>query len=311
MRKIHFILSALILTGCTQNSWWEPRTIITSDQTGQAVGRYQFTYDERGNKFTETGDTWNYETKTWLRDYRISYSYDIYGMRTGALKEKRDNVSGKWVPASRVICGYSPETSRLETETHQIYRSDTILWEDSLRDHYIYDASGRLLYVVREKWNNGEFERDINLRGKFFIKAHIVTPVTEWENFIRDSYLYDNDGVMTGDQVDRWDHANNAWKPEFRYTRTYDKKGKIVAEDEEKWDEDNDSWSLMGQYAYICDSHGNTVESRYIPVTQDPEASYLLVFYYNNMQSLLGYYIGDTGTFPGHSGTAEYFRLKR
>ena len=67
----------------------------------------------------------------------------------------------------------------------------------------------------------------------------------------------------------------------------------------------------MGQYAYICDSHGNTVESRYIPVTQDPEASYLLVFYYNNMQSLLGYYIGDTGTFPGHSGTAEYFRLKR
>ncbi|MDD4920120.1 MAG: DUF3836 domain-containing protein [Bacteroidales bacterium] len=311
MRKIHFILSALILTGCTQNSWWEPRTIITSDQTGQAVGRFQFTYDERGNKFTETGDTWSSETKTWLRDYRISYSYDIYGIRTGALREKRDDLTGKWVPASRIICGYSPETSRPETETHQIYHSDTSLWEDSFRDHYIHDEQGRLLYIVREKWNNGEFERDVVLRGKFLLKAHIVTPVTGWVNFIRDSFIYDQDGILTGGQVDRWNHVTGAWNPVFRYAYTYDRKGNAISETEEKWDPQSGSWSEVGQYAYTYDNHGNTIESQYIPATAVPDAEYFLVFYYNNMQSSVGYYIGDTGTFPGANGTAEYFRLKR
>jgi len=311
MRKVHLILLAFILTGCMNNSWWEPLTLITNDKNGQPLGRYQFTYDERGNKFTETGDIWDQTTATWIRDYRISYSYDIYGVRTGALKEKRDSLSAKWLPVSRVICNYSQETYRPETETHQVFLADKQLWEDSFRDHYIHDANGRLLYIVREKWNNGEFDRDIALRGKFLIKAHVITPVTGWENSIRDSYFYDDEGVMTGDQVDKWDRVNNTWVPAFRYTQTRDRKGNIVVEDEEKWDEDNGSWSLMGQYTYLCDNHGNTVETRYIPVTEDPEASYYLVFYYNNRQSLIGYYIGDTGTFPGHSGTAEYFRLKR
>ena len=119
MRKVHLILLAFILTGCMNNSWWEPRTLITNDKNGQPLGRYQFTYDERGNKFTETGDIWDQTTATWIRDYRISYSYDIYGVRTGALKEKRDSLSAKWLPVSRVICNYSQETYRPETETHR------------------------------------------------------------------------------------------------------------------------------------------------------------------------------------------------
>jgi len=41
------------------------------------------------------------------------------------------------------------------------------------------------------------------------------------------------------------------------------------------------------------------------------QTEHFLIFYYNNMKSSVGYYLGDTGKFPGVRGTAEYFRLKR
>lgn len=116
---------------------------------------------------------------------------------------------------------------------------------------------------------------------------------------------------MIGGQVDRWNHVTGAWNPVFRYAYTYDRKGNAISETEEKWDPQSGSWSEVGQYAYTYDNHGNTIESQYIPATAVPDAEYFLVFYYNNMQSSVGYYIGDTGTFPGANGTAEYFRLKR
>ncbi|HHV02697.1 MAG: DUF3836 domain-containing protein [Bacteroidales bacterium] len=311
MKKLHFILLAMILTGCINDSWWEPRTIITCDESGRTLGRYQFTYDERGNKFTETGDLWDNETLTWTRNYRISYSYDIYGTRTGALKEKRDSVSGKWLPVSRVICHYTPEPRSPETEIHQIYLSETDLWEDTFRDHYIRDDQGRLLYIVREKWNNGEIDRDIALRGRFTIKAHVVTLMTGWENFIRDSFLYDQEGKMTGGRVDNWDNTIREWNPVFRYIYTYDKKGNVTMEIMEKWDTELGSWIERGRYAYLYDDHGNAVESHYTATIEDPGKGSYLVFFYNNMRSTVGYYLGDTGIFPGVRGTAAYFRQKR
>lgn len=311
MKKVHLILLALVLVGCMEDSWWEPRTIITYAESGQALGRYQFTYDERGNKFTETGDLWDEATGTWQRNYRISYSYDIYGLRTGALNEKRDSLSGKWQAQSRIICQYATETSLLEKETHQIFTEDTALWEDAFKDHYIRDDQGRLLYIVREKWNNGEIERDFTLRGKFVLRAHLATGVEGWENFIRDSFAYDQEGTLLGGKIDTWDQPSQQWTPVFRYEYLYDKEGNATGEKEEKWDEASGTWSEIGRYAYTYDKHDNTVESQYIPSDKHPRAGHYLVFYYNKMKSSVGYYLGDTGTFPGVRGTAEYFRQKR
>ena len=216
MKKLYFILLAMILTGCVNNSWWEPRTIITFDAEDIARGRFQFIYDEQGNKFTETGDLWDKESGTWKRDYRISYSYDIYGIRTGSLQEKRDHVAGKWVPHTRVVCEYKTDTGRLIKETHQTSLPDEGLWEDTFKDHYIRDEHNRLLYVVREKWNTGEVERDITLGGRFTLKAMLSTSDVGWENFIRDSYLYDEEGTMLGGMVDSWNKTTREWDPVFQ-----------------------------------------------------------------------------------------------
>lgn len=311
MKKLHIVLLALILTGCMSDSWWEPRTIITFDQNGNTLGRYQFTYDEQGNTFTETGDMWNTGTKSWDRDYRISYSYDMYGTRTGAVKEKRDSLSGKWLPISRIICHYRADTQEPETETHQIYLSGTDLWEDSFRDHYIRDDQGRLLYIVREKWNNGEINREISLQGRFTLKTHLITPISGWENFIRDSFKYDQRGKMTGGRIDSWDNTAGKWKPVFRYTYTYDRKNNVTLEITQIWDADSGSWTETGQYSYLYDSYGNTVETHYAPISENTGTGSCLVFFYNNMQSTVGYHLGDTGIFPGVRGTAVFYRQKR
>jgi len=311
MKKFYFILLALTLTGCINNSWWEPRTIITYDTEDRARGRFQFIYDEQGNKFTETGDLWDPESQTWKRDYRISYSYDIYGIRTGALTEKREHETSKWTPSARVICEYKTDTGHLIKEIHQTYRTDESLWEDMFKDHYIRDEQNRLLYVVREKWNNGEIEKDITLRGRFTLKARLTTPEVGWENFIRDSFLYDQDGKRLGGMVDFWNKTAREWEPVFQYTYTYDKKGNVISEKEKRRNPETGTWEDAGEYLYTYDDHNNTIESRYIPSQQDMQTEHFLIFYYNNMKSSVGYYLGDTGKFPGVRGTAEYFRLKR
>ncbi|MFA5444344.1 MAG: hypothetical protein WC128_04280 [Bacteroidales bacterium] len=311
MKKIHFILLAFILTGCINNSWWEPRTIVTYDAQDQARGRFQFIYDEQGNKFTETGDFWDQETENWKREYRISYSYDIYGIRTGSLKEKRDHGTGKWIPDARVMCEYITNTGHLLKEIHQTCRQDNGLWEDTYKDHYIRDEENRLLYVVREKWNNGEIERDITLRGRFTLKARLTTSEIGWENFIRDSFLYDEDGTRVGGTVDFWNKTTREWDPVFQYIYTYDKKGNVISETEKKRNQETGIWQEAGKYIYTYDDHNNAIESNYIPAREDLQTEHFLIFYYNNMKSSVGYYLGDTGMFPGVRGTAEYFRLKR
>ena len=311
--KIYLLAASLILFGsCENNSWWEPRTVTTYNSQDQATNRYQFTYDERGNRFTEIGEIWDNVSETWKKDYRISYSYDAYGIRTGALKEKRDNETNSWKPSSRIFYTYNPNTYLMDTESCQLWRTDKNEWEDSYKDHYIRDEKGDLLSVVREKWNNGEISRDVTLRGLFTVKAKVLTEaVVGWENYIRDAFTYSQEGTATGGNVDCWDKLTGQWAPLYRYLYTRDKRDNVIMESEDKWDETSGTWLHIGDYTYKYDFHNNVTEVTYHMTDTAEDFEPYLIFYYNKMASVIGYYIGDTGLFPGTRGTATYFRQKK
>ena len=285
-----------------EDSWWEPRTIITYAESGQAL-TLPVHLRRTGKQITETGDLWDEATGTWQRNYRISYSYDIYGLRTGALNEKGTACpeNGK---RSRIICQYATETSLLEKETHQIFTEDTALWEDAFKDHYIRDDQGRLLYIVREKWNNGEIERDFTLRGKFVLRAHLATGVAGWENFIRDSFAYDQEGTLLGGKIDTWDQPSQQWTPVFRYEYLYDKEGNATGEKEENGmrllapGQKSGGMPILTTNMTIPWNHSTSLR-------QTSTGRALPGFLLQQMKSSVGYYLGDTGTFPGVRGTAN------
>jgi len=82
-------------------------------------------------------------------------------------------------------------------------------------------------------------------------------------------------------------------------------------ESEDKWDETSGTWLHIGDYTYKYDFHNNVTEVTYHMTDTAEDFEPYLIFYYNKMASVIGYYIGDTGLFPGTRGTASYFRQKK
>lgn len=303
-------LTGIALSSCSNNAWWEPLSITTYDEIDQPLSRFSFTYDERGNKFTEIGEVWDATTEQWNKDYRMSYAYDSFNIRSGAVMERRDSAAQRWIPIKRIHYNYT-DNYQLDTETYQVWDESSEGWVDDYKDHYITNDKGDLLHVVREKWNDGKVGKDILLRGLFVVKATVQTDKVGWYNYVRDSFIYEEDQIVGG-VVETWNTDSLRWESEYRYMYTKDTKGRILFESEETWDSTTMGWKKLGQYIYTYDRHGNAIDTRYQTLTGTPQPrNTFLIFYFNNTLSNAGYYIGDTGLYSGSHGTATYIRRKK
>lgn len=271
-----------------RSTQWAPRSVQTFDKNGKALARYLFTYDERGYKFTETKQVQDADKVFWCKNYRISYSYTIQGSRSRALKETYDTLTEKWLPASRTFYRYELSPFWPDTKIHQIYSTPLQEWLNASKDHYIRNKKDKLLFIVRELWD-GE----------------------RWDNHVKYSFLYNEQGVLFEKRRDVWNKTEECWVPEIKSTYTYNKRGNAVTETREIKDQKNSPWKQTGQFLYTYDTRGNATEVRYVPTKEEIQENITLGFFFNNMQSSVGQSFDDSGSFRGVKGTAEYFRQQR
>lgn len=95
---------------------------------------------------------------------------------------------------------------------------------NSYKDVYVYDEQGKQLYVERQVWSDGILNKELLLRGLLTLTATINTNIHEWEYFVRDAFVYDENNNITGGIVQTWDASTSTWKNIFRYMYTKDKK---------------------------------------------------------------------------------------
>lgn len=307
MKRLLFIFGLLALglgTVSCRTGFWEPHGLDTFDPEGNPLGRYTFTYNEVGLRHTENGEHWDASAGQWITDYRISYSYNSEGIRIGALTEIHDAPLNEWIPSQRILYSYL-YNGALHSESCQLWQDG--VWTDSYVDRYVYDGDGVQLYVERSIWDTLKVTRDFNLRGFISVNAHVQAQQTGWKNLVRDAFVYNSQNEIIGGIVQEWQPASQTWQDAFRYLYTKDNKGNILYESEEQWKKETGLWVSLGRYVYTYDAHNNCTECRYQPFNRQERNTYL-IFYYNNTSSVLGYYLGDSGLYPGTRGTVTYHR---
>jgi hypothetical protein len=288
MKPFRIFLFTLLLTGCVKSTTWAPRTIQTFDSKGQLSAKYLFTYNERGYPFTLTEEILIPNVSNWQKTYRISYLYSEDGKHTSAIKKTYDPSLKKWVHFRRMLVHYDQASGLTETEIHQQYCKDSESWRNVIRDHYIRNRMGQLLFVVREFWEENK-----------------------WENLIKHKFLYNAKGVLTGEKTDKWNLKDQQWLSDTRHNYTYGKNKNAVKKTIESWDKEIEAWGKTGTLFYKYDKYGNTIEIHFVPTNDYDSEDIPLVFFYNHMRSFKGRDSDGFYSFIGWKGTAEYFRTNR
>ena len=155
-------------------------------------GRVLYTYHANGEVETETTQTFDVATQSYVNAEMTTYEYNGDKEVTVELDQIWDG--GKWVNQSKWTQTFDGADKQISEWLWQEWQNET--WLNIERTIYTYDANGNETESVDQVWENGA-----------------------WVNVERDQSQYNADGLPVETVTQKWE--NGAWVNDSRALATY------------------------------------------------------------------------------------------
>jgi len=169
------------------------------------VQKRVFSYDNRGNNYSETIYEWDGFVRDWELSSRIEFTHDNNGVLTEGIGFIRDHFYEEWVYYDRIVPAYDEDGNMTLTTVYQ-WSHVSNDWRLFARIKYVYDDNGNLTATTIYAWNNLTNEWIEDSRNVFIYDENgVLTEAIRyiwdgwdgWIAFIKMGYAHDNNGNLT------------------------------------------------------------------------------------------------------------------
>ncbi len=129
-------------------------------------------------------------------------------------------------------------------------RLDSVVFADSDKDIYVYDANGNVLLDTYFDWDG-----------------------TKWVNSWKDDYTYESNGNQTQVISNEWD--GNQWINLYKHENSYDSNGNQVKELSSNWDGSN--WINSYKNEFVYDAESNLTQNISSQWSGSPDDKWIVV----------------------------------
>ncbi|MEM6347310.1 MAG: T9SS type A sorting domain-containing protein [Bacteroidota bacterium] len=223
----------------------------------QAGGNYDnfsrklYTYDSDGRRTAYLYQLWDAATTAWVDEYEESTQYNSDGQVSEYLQRENDGT-GQWLNLSRETRTYD---STLLSEILTEYWNTT--WVPANRKLITYNEFGfytEILELATEivgSWDT--VGREVATYSNFGFdwdtyKLENYVGGGNFEGVIRESYVYDQDGLLEELTRQTYDPVLTQWENEFREQFQYTNKGIWTGWAKETWQ--NGAWVFTGRQMF-------------------------------------------------------------
>ncbi|TYZ14303.1 T9SS type A sorting domain-containing protein [Hymenobacter lutimineralis] len=231
--------------------------VYTDSATNAINGRYQVTYNSRGDETESSYQGW--DGTAYINSSRSQTTYDAQGNET--LYTYQQWVDGAWETngSYRTTNTYNP-AGLLTSQVFEDFDLETNAWLPDSRQTYSFSAANQWTDLLFEDWDdelkkyvNDERIRNIawhnweDLSPSYYEQQTWDAMSGTWQGDERYTLTYEPNGSTT--VVHQVMTAPNVWVNEGRYINTNDDYGNPTLEQEDEWIDN--SWQIVDSYRYL------------------------------------------------------------
>lgn len=274
------------------------KTYVDSTDSWINVSKYEYEYDQFGNRvyskyhnwsselmnwvnstkliyvYEASGDyvlrelwRWDTELEQWYGFYKYTYEYNENGDKTREQKWNWSSEMTDWVNNYYYTYDYN-EYGRTLYERWR-WDADSAYWYGQNRNETLYDDSGNNFLNFSYVWENGDWIYLWKYENNFDTSGNdTLTYMFSWN---ADSALWENMRKTTREYTTfnayqigidyNWDADSNAYLPDRRYYREYDQFEQETLYEYNRWSDELSGWEPNQLYEYAYDEYGNQVEN--------------------------------------------------
>jgi len=227
--------------------------------------KYEYAYDERGNRILEARYHWDSITEQW-KGYKYEYAYDISGNLILEAYYSWNSVTEQWESFKSEYAYDERENLILERRYH--WNSDIEQWEVFWKLEYTYDESGDLILEARynwdsnaEQWEGYKYEYAYDERGNCILEIdyHWDSNTEQWKGNWKFEFAYDESGNLILEVEYDWDSNTEQWEVFWKLENTYDESGNLILEAGYNWDSNTEQWKGNWKFEFAYDKSGNRI----------------------------------------------------
>lgn len=177
---------------------------------------------------------------------------------------------------SLVVAGYFryefsyDAANRIETEIESEYDFSALVWNNSAKTQYTYNAEGYVWKTDEYGWdgtdwvNNYKYEYEYNTLGQVvtFFDSYWEESAAVWYT-TKYTYVYDASGNISVETSYSWDSGTSGWLENSSSTYTYNAQNQLITQVYSYYDYSTTSWIVSDRNVYSYDSHGSVTLTVY------------------------------------------------
>lgn len=200
--------------------------------------KYEYAYDEKGNRTLNSYYRWNEELDQWIGQNKlIESSYDSFGNTTMKLYKEWDETLNQWENIEKTVSSYS---------ANGLVQSNTFKWVSSSGDWLAldqtennYNENGTLSKATDSEWN---------------------VELNVWVGISQSEYIYDAKGNLSQSNSLQIDTISGEWIVDEKTEYKYNADNKKVLEERFALNTENqDMWDINYKMQTIYDVYENVI----------------------------------------------------
>ena len=216
---------------------------VMQNHTGGQWQNYQkqvYHYNAQGDKDSVIHEKWNPFNNIWVKDKRVTYTYDAQARLTEYLEETWDNLTA-YGYYRRIQYAYNGANLRRKTES--FWNTGTSNWIGFEEHRYLYDGNGKQVSDSFEVWDNvnAVWLHEQTTQHTYDAQGKPATMTEkDWDpvgavlvSDFRHKYAYTAQNLPEYDSVFVWDNGLSAYVKSSLYINTYDVAGNMIINEEQ------------------------------------------------------------------------------
>jgi len=169
-------------------------------QTGMWVDKklHEYFYDDKGNRIRYLRKLWITGEQKWENSQQINYSFNEYNNVSSYIIENWNEGLQSWENTVQYLYGYDGE-QRLIYQENQTWEPDSLEWENNYRFFWTF-KDDNIINELRQNWSSSD---------------------SAWINYVKDDYLYNEEGNLTTDKQSVWSDLDSLWEEKTIINYTY------------------------------------------------------------------------------------------
>lgn len=240
--------------------------------------KYEYGYDEEGNKSTAYWHVWNKSENQWLSYLKKHPEYDDNGNLSKITTYRYAKSTQNWVEDGKLTFTYDNKNKLKESIYYNFHKNN---WRKADKKEFYYN--GRVEETIQYIWSASDADWQTNFKNKNVYDAYgnletvkIVkwdTKIGRWINFKRDEFEYTENGQLLNSTNYFWalgnsNDAKGEWVAKEKTVNTFEGAQNLIQSAFYKWDKTNKQW---------MDAH----KKEFYQHNTDGQAAKSALFYWN------------------------------